>query len=105
MQVKASTINIVSPDGTPKVFTDVQVLMSEWGIYIKEDENSLLLVTWEKVHSIEWSDVKMIQRVWAEAVLDTLEDMMEFDEDFDLEGEDEEPVKGDDPEVDPYKTE
>ena len=45
MQVKASTINIVSPDGTPKVFTDVQVLMSEWGIYIKEDENSLLLVT------------------------------------------------------------
>ena len=43
----------------------------------------------------------------AEAVLDTLEDMMDFDEE-DFEDEDEspeEPAKSDDPEVDPYKSE
>lgn len=101
MQVKATAIHVVLPDGKPHTYTDSQVLMSDWGIYIKDGEDKLILVTWEKVNSIEWSDVKTIQRVWAEAVLETLEDMMDFDE---LEEDEEldEVVKNDDPEVNPY---
>tara|TARA_B100000035_G_scaffold301104_1_gene297374 strand:- start:16270 stop:16734 length:465 start_codon:yes stop_codon:yes gene_type:complete len=101
MQVKATAIHVVLPDGKSHTYTDSQVLMSDWGIYIKDGEDKLILVTWEKVNSIEWNDVKTIQRVWAEAVLETLEDMMDFDE---LEEDEEldEVVKNDDPEVNPY---
>ena len=103
MQVKASAIHVVKPDGTPHTYTDAQVLLSDWGVYIKQDEDNLILVTWEKVNSIEWTDLKVSQRVWAEAVLETLEDMMDFDEDeFEDVEEEETPTKVDDPEVDPY---
>lgn len=101
MQVKATAIHVTKPDGQPHTYTDAQVLMSDWGVYIKEGEDKLILVTWEQVNSIEWEDLKTIQRVWAEAVLETLEDMMDFD-DYEDEDEDEDATKGDDPGVDPY---
>lgn len=101
MQVKASEVHIKTPDGKEKVHKDVQILMSDWGVYIKPDDDSLLLVTWEKVHSIIWNDVKVATRVWSEAVLEALEDMMDDEYDF-LEEEEPEPALPDDPNVDPY---
>ena len=58
-------------------------------------------MTWENVNSVEWKDVKVVQRVWAEAVLETLEDLLD-DEDLDFLDDDEEEQKADDPTVDPY---
>ena len=102
MQVKASEVHIKTPEGKEKVHKDVQILMSDWGVYIKPDDDSLLLVTWEKVHSIIWNDVKVATRVWSEAVLEALEDMMDDEYDF-LEEEEPEPALPDDPNVDPFE--
>lgn len=102
MQVKASAVHVKTPEGNEQTYEDVQILMSDWGVYIKPDDDTLLLVTWEKVHSIVWSDVKVATRVWSEAVLEALEDMMD-DDDYDFLDEDgEEESKPDDPDVDPY---
>ncbi len=100
MQVKAASIWVTNPQGESIEYTDVPVLLSDWGVYIKGDD-TLTLITWEKVTEIKWTDMKTIERVWAEAVLDSLEDMMD-ELDFEDEVEEEVPAKADDPTDNPY---
>jgi hypothetical protein len=111
MQVKASSIKVHTANSEEKEYTNVSILLSDFGVYIKED-NTLRLFPWEKVLEISWDDMNVIERVWAEAVLETLEDFM--DEDFMDELEEEEAAppavettpekeaKPDDPESNPY---
>ena len=102
MKVKASAVHVKNPDGNAKTYEDVEAIMHDNGLYLHLSDEHLVLVTWENVNSVEWTDVKTVQRVWAEAVLETLEDLLD-DEDLDFLGDDdEEETKADDPTVDPY---
>ena len=103
MQVKAALVRVRSVGDEESSFEKVSILLSDFGVYIK-NEDSLHLFPWEKILEIKWDDMKVVERVWAEAVLDTLEDFM--DDDFLDEIEAEEPekeTKPDDPNANPYE--
>jgi len=107
MQIKAASVWTIVQGGAEKEYTDVQIILSDFGVYIKE-EDELSLITWEKIISIKWTDLKNIERVWAEAVFETLEDMLDeedmlFEEEPESKDEAKDEVKPDDPGTNPYQ--
>jgi hypothetical protein len=119
-------VNLVTVAGTnePIEYNDVTILKGQEGIYVetikvigKDDEdndivqNQLIMYPWEKIISLTWTENTLIESIKQGVILEALQDLEDFLEDYDEEeedGEDEVPVQTDtkardDPGVNPYK--
>ena len=101
MQQKVNLVTIAGADGTIE-YTDVLILRGQEGIYIetterigKDDDgndlnqNKLILYPWEKVVSLAWTEKTLIESVKQAAILEALQDLEEFLDDYDDDDEDE----------------
>jgi len=119
-------VNLVTVAGTnePIEYNDVTILKGQEGIYVettkvigKDDEdndiiqNQLIMYPWEKIISLTWTENTLIESIKQGVILEALQDLEDFLEDYDEEeedGEDEVSVQTDtkardDPGVNPYK--
>jgi len=79
MQVKASRVEIVGSDGEKIVYEDESVLLGDYGLFVKTNEK-LALYSWERVAAIEWTDGTAMKKVWADAITDMFEDLLDEDD-------------------------
>jgi hypothetical protein len=97
MQQKVNQVTIAGIDGAIE-YTDVLILRGQEGIYIETDEiigkdndgndlnqNKLIMYPWEKVLSLTWTEKTLIESVKQAAMLEALQDLEEFLEDYEEE--------------------
>ena len=116
MQVKPTSVTVLTPSGEEKTIEDATVLMADFGLWVKT-EKELEMFTWERVSSLKFTDDE-VNKVWEEAVLTVFEDLLEDLEDEYEEDEGEQkpaeeskssepapdaPASADDPEANPYQ--
>tara|TARA_B100000035_G_C20957940_1_gene535111 strand:- start:313 stop:669 length:357 start_codon:yes stop_codon:yes gene_type:complete len=118
MQQKVNSVTILA--GTEQLtFEDVQILKGSEGLYIETVEkigtdnegkdltqNKLTMYPWERVLSMSWTENTLIDTVKQGVILEALQEIEGFLEDYDdeeEEGEDDSSDKRDDPKVNPYE--
>jgi len=101
MQQKVNLVTIAGTEGAIE-YTDVLILRGQEGIYIETSErigkdddgndlnqNKLVMYPWEKVVSLAWTEKTLIESVKQAAIMEALQDLEEFLEDYEDEDEDE----------------
>lgn len=118
MQQKVNSVTILA--GTEQLtFEDVQILKGSEGLYIETVEkigtdnegkdltqNKLTMYPWERVLSMSWTENTLIDTVKQGVILEALQEIEGFLEDYDDEEEEDEDGsadKRDDPKVNPYE--
>lgn len=121
MQQKVNTV-MVAAGSENKEYKDVTILKGAEGLYIETIEvigtdpdgkdltqNVLTMYPWEKVLSLSWNENSLIESVKQGVILEALQDLEGFLDDYEDEDEEEEPTsddnsdKRDDPKVNPYE--
>ena len=118
MQQKVNAVSVMAGN-EEKVFEDVTILKGSEGLYIETTEKIgtdnegndlnqtvLTMYPWEKVVSLSWNEPTLIESVKQAVILEQLQDLEGFQDDYDDEEEDEaSPTedKRDDPKVNPYE--
>ena len=121
MQQKVNEV-VIMIGSTEKVYKDVTILKGSEGIYIETSEkigtdndgndltqNVLTMYPWEKIISLAWKENTLIESVKQAVILEALQDLEGFLDDYDDDEEDEEEApassedKRDDPKVNPYE--
>ena len=125
MQQKVNTVTVLA-GAEEKTYEDVTILKGAEGLYVEStnkigtdnDGNDLIqevltLYPWEKIVSLAWTEKSLIESVKQGVILEALQDLEGFLDDYD--DEDEEQVtedtlptdstkdKRDDPKVNPYE--
>ena len=122
MQQKVNTVTVLA--GTEeKVYEDVVILKGAEGLYVESSKkigtdtegNDLIqavltMYPWERVVSLAWSENSLIESVKQSVILEALQDLEGFLEDYEDEVEEAEAEedstksdKRDDPKVNPYE--
>ena len=118
MQQKVNAVSVMAGN-EEKVFEDVTILKGSEGLYIETtkkigtdnegndlNQGVLTMYPWEKVVSLSWNEPTLIESVKQAVILEQLQDLEGFLDDYDDEEEDEaSPTedKRDDPKVNPYE--
>ena len=116
MQQKVNSVT-VQAGSEEKVFEDVFILKGSEGLYIETVEkigtdnegkdllqSRLTMYPWEKVISMSWTEKTLIDAVKQGVILEALQEIEDFLEDYeDDEEEESSGDKRDDPEVNPYE--
>jgi DNA-binding cell septation regulator SpoVG len=116
MQQKVNSVT-VQAGSEEKVFEDVLILKGSEGLYIETVEKigtdnegkdllqpKLTMYPWEKVISMSWTEKTLIDAVKQGVILEALQEIEDFLEDYeDDEEEESSGDKRDDPEVNPYE--
>lgn len=118
MQQKVNTVTILA-GSEQKVFQDAQILRGSEGLYIETTEKigtdndgkdliqtRLTMYPWERVLSMSWTEPSLIETVKQGVILEALQEIEGFLEDYEDEEDDvEDPTtdKRDDPKVNPYE--
>ena len=118
MQQKVNAVSVMAGN-EEKVFEDVTILKGSEGLYIETTEKIgtdnegndlnqtvLTMYPWEKIVSLSWNEPTLIESVKQAVILEQLQDLEGFLDDYDDEEEDEaSPTedKRDDPKVNPYE--
>tara|TARA_Y100001972_G_C7582671_1_gene292238 strand:- start:64 stop:441 length:378 start_codon:yes stop_codon:yes gene_type:complete len=119
MQQKVNAVSVMAGK-EEKVFEDVTILKGSEGLYIETtkkigtdnegndlNQSVLTMYPWEKVVSLSWNEPTLIESVKQSVILEQLQDLEGFLDDYDDEDEEEEasPTKDkrDDPKVNPYE--
>lgn len=118
MQQKVNAVSVMAGN-EEKVFEDVTILKGSEGLYIETTEKIgtdnegndlnqtvLTMYPWEKIVSLSWNEPTLIESVKQAVILEQLQDLEGFLDDYDDEEEDEaNPAedKRDDPKVNPYE--
>ncbi len=120
MQATTDTVTVRGPDGEPKTFNNVNTLMGNLGLFIKNEE-SVEMYVWENVLYMKWTDLQSRNAVWEEALAELIADAFEdeWEDEYDEEAPPTPPKKvtaeapepaevptpdadSDDPDVNPY---
>jgi len=115
-RVNAVTIQLGSEI---KTFNDVTILKGSEGLYIETvekigtdndgndlNQETLTMYPWEKVVSMSWTEKTLIEGVKQAVILEALQEIEGFLEDYEDEEDEDEDSSGDkrdDPSVNPYK--
>tara|TARA_X000001036_G_C20606878_1_gene777352 strand:+ start:684 stop:1055 length:372 start_codon:yes stop_codon:yes gene_type:complete len=117
MQQKVNAVSVMAGN-EEKVFEDVTILKGSEGLYIETTEKIgtdnegndlnqtvLTMYPWEKIVSLSWNEPTLIESVKQAVILEQLQDLEGFLDDYDDEEEETPPTedKRDDPKVNPYK--
>ena len=123
MQQKVNTVTVLV-GAEEKVYSDAIILKGAEGLYVESsnkigtdnDGNDLIqevltMYPWEKVVSLAWTEKTLIESVKQSVILEALQDLEGFLDDYEDEDEEEEVVKTDetnsdkrdDPKVNPYE--
>ncbi len=121
MQQKVNAV-MVAAGNENKEYKDVTILKGAEGLYIETTQiigtdpegkdltqNVLTMYPWEKVLSLSWTENSLIESVKQAVILEALQDLEGFLDDYEDEDEEEEPAsddnsdKRDDPKVNPYE--
>ena len=119
MQQKVNAVSVMAGK-EEKVFEDVTILKGSEGLYIETtkkigtdnegndlNQSVLTMYPWEKVVSLSWNEPTLIESVKQSVILEQLQDLEGFLDDYDDEEDEEEasPTKDkrDDPKVNPYE--
>ena len=123
MQQKVNTVTVLV-GAEEKVYSDAIILKGAEGLYVESsnkigtdnDGNDLIqevltMYPWEKVISLAWTEKSLIESVKQSVILEALQDLEGFLDDYEDEDEEEEVVKTDetnsdkrdDPKVNPYE--
>ena len=120
MQQKVNAVSVMA-GSEEKVFEDVMILKGAEGLYIETVEkigtdndgndltqNVLTMYPWEKIVSLAWKENTLIESVKQAVILEALQDLEGFLDDYEEDEEDEESPtptedKRDDPKVNPYE--
>ena len=122
MQQKVNTVTVLA-GAEEKTYEDVTILKGAEGLYVESTkiigtdpegkdlvQPTLTRYPWERVVSLAWSENSLIEAVKQSVILEALQDLEGFLEDYEDELEDEpEPEnttttdKRDDPKVNPYE--
>ena len=116
MQQKVNSVT-VQAGSEEKIFEDVLILKGSEGLYIETVEKigtdnegkdllqpRLTMYPWEKVISMSWTEKTLIDAVKQGVILEALQEIEDFLEDYeDDEEEESSGDKRDDPEVNPYE--
>ena len=123
MQQKVNTVTVLV-GAEEKVYSDTTILKGAEGLYVEStnkigtdnDGNDLIqeiltMYPWEKVVSLAWTEKTLIESVKQGVILEALQDLEGFLDDYEDEDEEEEVTKTeetnsdkrDDPKVNPYE--
>jgi hypothetical protein len=123
MQQKVNTVTVLV-GAEEKVYSDAIILKGAEGLYVEStnkigtdnDGNDLIqevltMYPWEKVVSLAWTEKTLIESVKQGVILEALQDLEGFLDDYEDEDEEEEDTKADesnsdkrdDPKVNPYE--
>jgi len=123
MQQKVNTVTVLV-GAEEKVYSDATILKGAEGLYVEStnkigtdnDGNDLIqevltMYPWEKVVSLAWTEKTLIESVKQGVILEALQDLEGFLDDYEDEDEEEEVAKSDqtnsdkrdDPKVNPYE--
>ena len=123
MQQKVNTVTVLV-GAEEKVYSDAIILKGAEGLYVEStnkigtdnDGNDLIqevltMYPWEKVVSLAWTEKTVIESVKQGVILEALQDLEGFLDDYEDEDEEEEDTKADesnsdkrdDPKVNPYE--
>jgi hypothetical protein len=123
MQQKVNTVTVLV-GAEEKVYSDAIILKGAEGLYVEStnkigtdnDGNDLIqevltMYPWEKVVSLAWTEKTLIESVKQGVILEALQDLEGFLDDYEDEDEEEEVAKTDesksdkrdDPKVNPYE--
>ena len=123
MQQKVNTVTVLV-GAEEKVYNDAIILKGAEGLYVEStnkigtdnDGNDLIqevltMYPWEKVVSLAWTEKTLIESVKQGVILEALQDLEGFLDDYEDEDEEEEVAKTDetnsdkrdDPKVNPYE--
>lgn len=118
MQQKVNSVTI-QVGSEEKTLTDVLILKGSEGLYIETNEKigtdnegndlmqqTLTMYPWEKVIKMAWTEKTLIESVKQGVILEALQEIEGFLEDYEDDEEDEEDDSGDkrdDPKVNPYE--
>ena len=123
MQQKVNTVTVLV-GAEEKVYSDAIILKGAEGLYVEStnkigtdnDGNDLIqevltMNPWEKVVSLAWTEKTLIESVKQGVILEALQDLEGFLDDYEDEDEEEEDTKADesnsdkrdDPKVNPYE--
>ena len=122
MQQKVNTVTVLA-GAEEKVYEDVTILKGAEGLYVESTkiigtdpegkdliQAVLTMYPWERVVSLAWSENSLIEAVKQSVILEALQDLEGFLEDYEDELEDEDEPEGttttdkrDDPKVNPYE--
>ena len=117
MQQKVNSVVVKSePENT--VFNDVQILKGAEGLYIETSEKigtdtegadlmqtRLTMYPWETIVSLSWTEPTLIEQTKQAIILEALQDIEGFLEDYDADEDEEEESADarDNPKVNPYE--
>ena len=117
MQQKVNAVSVMAGN-EEKVFEDVTILKGSEGLYIETTEKIgtdnegndlnqtvLTMYPWEKIVSLSWNEPTLIESVKQAVILEQLQDLEGFLDDYDDEEDEANPAedKRDDPKVNPYE--
>ena len=122
MQQKVNTVTVLA-GAEEKTYEDVTILKGAEGLYVESTkiigtdpegkeliQAVLTMYPWERVVSLAWSENSLIEAVKQSVILEALQDLEGFLEDYEDELEDEDEPEGttttdkrDDPKVNPYE--
>lgn len=123
MQQKVNTVTVLV-GAEEKVYSDAIILKGAEGLYVEStnkigtdnDGNDLIqevltMYPWEKVVSLAWTEKTLIESVKQGVILEALQDLEGFLDDYEDEEDEDEEVKSDptnsdkrdDPKVNPYE--
>lgn len=117
MQQKVNAVSVMAGK-EEKVFEDVTILKGSEGLYIETTEKIgtdnegndlnqtvLTMYPWEKIVSLSWNEPTLIESVKQAVILEQLQDLEGFLDDYDEEDEEAPSTedKRDDPKVNPYE--
>ena len=123
MQQKVNTVTVLIGT-TEKVYEDVIILKGAEGLYVESSEKIgtdnegndlsqglLTMYPWERVVSLAWSEKTLIETVKQGVILEALQDLEGFFDEYEDEEESDTPEtpsdsksdKRDDPKVNPYE--
>ena len=118
MQQKVNSVTVLL-GSEDKTFDDVTILKGSEGLYIETvekigtdndgndlNQQRLTMFPWERVVSMSWTEKTLIESVKQGVILEALQDLEGFLEDYEDEDEEDTPTESgdarDDPTVNPY---
>lgn len=116
MQQKVNSV-VIQVGQEQLSFTDVTILKGSEGLYIETEEkigtdnegndlmqSKLTMFPWEKVVSMAWTEKTLIESVKQAVILEAIQDLEGFLDDFDDDDDDDDDSDSrDDPSKNPYK--